>query len=104
LLEPTQRDDAQRLLAVTRSRRDAYYLAGYQRSGDEPWQLRLEERLHQGEELPASLTEPWIGAGDRPPWWPRSWPFLDDDACQVTARVIGELALDALARGAGLPP
>lgn len=103
-LEPTAHGEPQRLLAVTRSRRDAYYLAGYQRRADGTWQLRLEERLHQGEERPAALTEPWTGAGDRPPWWPRSWPFLDDHACRVTARVIGELALDALARGEGLPP
>lgn len=106
-LEPPAGSEAERLLAVTRSRRDAYYVAGYQRRAGGEWQLDLDEQLHQGEELPAALTEPWAGAGDRPPWWPPSWRFVETSVERgpvVTARVIGELALAALARGEGLPP
>lgn len=94
------------LLTVTRSRRDAYYLAGYERVDGGALAQRLPDRLHQGETAPCDLpAEVWTGVGERPPWWPVSWPFVDaGGAAAVTARIIGQLAVGALHRGEGLPP
>lgn len=89
-----------RLLTVTRSRRDAYYLAGYalpESGAPEPW---LDDRLHQGTAPPADLPEYCPGAGDRPPWWPGPRPFLE--GVTVTARDVGDLALHMLAGGEGV--
>ena len=88
------------LVTVTRSRRDAYYLAGYRSDGGVARQC-LDDRLHQGEQTPADLPDDWPGAGDRPPWWPKHQPFFDDVV--VTALTIGEVALALLESGAGLP-
>ncbi|MFW6094320.1 MAG: tRNA (adenosine(37)-N6)-threonylcarbamoyltransferase complex dimerization subunit type 1 TsaB [Pseudomonadota bacterium] len=90
-------------LAVTRSRRDAYYLAGYSPDGGNVPEQRLDDRLHQGTFAPDWLkVDEWVGIGQRPPWWPTRVRFIDDVA--VTARVVGELALHALERGQGLGP
>ncbi len=95
--------DVIRILTVTRSRRDAYYLAGYEAgAGRIPLQC-LADRLHQGADPPEDLSaERWTGAGERPSWWPESGGFLADVA--VTARVVGELALVALAAGESVAP
>jgi tRNA threonylcarbamoyladenosine biosynthesis protein TsaB len=87
-----------RLLTVSRSRRDAYYLAGYRlAAGQWPSQC-LSDRLHLGSDAPADLPDQdWLAAGQRPTWWPSERPFLDDP--RVTAVTVGELALDALAQG-----
>jgi len=92
-----------RWLTVTRSRRDAYYLAGYRQLESKALERCLDDRLHQGE-LPREefVWEGWIGAGDRPPWWPDDQRFLD--AVVVTARIVGELAIAVLERDEGLPP
>lgn len=91
------------LLTVTRSRRDAYYLAGYD-VGQAQGPARLsEDRLHHGEALPDGLgAGQWVGSGDLPPWWPKQWRFLDD--VQVTAVTVGELALQMLERGEARAP
>lgn len=95
------------LLTLTRSRRDAYYLAGFRIGADgrpEPW---LVDRLVVGDELPEVLASadrmvPPLGVGDSPPWWPDDWQFVTE--VRVTAPVIGRLALDAWHRGERLPP
>ena len=90
------------LLTVSRSRRDAYYLAGYELLDSGAVELRLEDRLYLGGEPPDDLPGAnWLGVGDVPPWWPADRPFLR--SVIVTARVVGELALQRLARGEGLP-
>jgi tRNA threonylcarbamoyladenosine biosynthesis protein TsaB len=95
--------EARRVLTLTRSRRDAYYLAGYQLQDDEPPQSQLPDRLHLGGDAPLDLPgEDWVAVGDVPPWWPSARSVLFD--VPVTAVTIGEIALDALARGAALPP
>lgn len=101
-----QQVDELRIITVTRSRRDAYYLASYSGSACGGLRPCRDDRLHQGDAAPADLLlDGWAGAGDRPPWWPASSPFLSaDDGVAVTGRIIGELALQALARGEGLPP
>lgn len=90
------------LVTVTRSRRDASYLAGYRLVGadrrPEPW---MPDALHQGESAPQGLPDA-VGVGDRPVWWPQRQIFID--GVSVTARLIGELALDELDRGGGVPP
>lgn len=91
-----------RILTITRSRRDAYYLAGYEidDGGLGAW---LPDRLHLGNQAPADLPEgPWIAVGDKPDWWPGERPLLSD--VRVTAVTVGELALQALARGEAVPP
>lgn len=101
--DPRYRDGQQRVLAVTRSRRDAYYLAGYRVRGDGVADQDLPDQLHQGEKVPPHLAlAEWQGAGDRPPWWPAGVSFVEDLA--VTARVVGELALTAVARGEAVAP
>lgn len=93
---------AERVLTVTRSRRDAYYVAGYSFAADGVPVQFLDDRLHQGDEAPPDVLDvPWPGVGDRPPWWPAVRPFLDD--VPVTARAVGELGLQMKERGEGLP-
>jgi tRNA threonylcarbamoyladenosine biosynthesis protein TsaB len=93
---------AGRILTVTRSRRDAFYLAGYELGGStpRPW---LPDRLHQGQQMPADLPDgDWTAVGDRPDWWPTDRTLLGD--VRVTAVTVGELALQALAQGEGVTP
>jgi tRNA threonylcarbamoyladenosine biosynthesis protein TsaB len=105
LAAAAQRDErwpgVTRVMTVTRSRRDAFYLAGYLIDTAGAPMRYLEDRLHQGHEPPADLPGgDWLGVGDRPPWWPAQQPFLTGVA--VDAVVVGELALRALAAGEGL--
>lgn len=101
--DPAAPTGASRWLTVTRSRRDAYYLAGYRRLESGALEQLLGDRLHQGERAPEDLPdEGWIGVGQRPPWWPDDRLLLESAA--VTARVVGELALAALEQGDALPP
>jgi tRNA threonylcarbamoyladenosine biosynthesis protein TsaB len=91
------------VLTVTRSRRDAYYVAGFTRATQGTVHRVMEDRLIVGVERPADLPpRNWIGVGDRPPWWPETQPFIDDAA--VTATVVGELALPVFHAGEALPP
>ncbi len=92
---------ASSLVTVTRSRRDAYYLAGYRLTAAGPPEPWLADALHQGATLPEDLPDA-TGAGDRPVWWPEGQEFLDD--VLVDARTIGELALLELERGGGVSP
>ncbi len=89
-----------RLLTVTRSRRDAYYLAGHALRASAAPEQWLDDNLHQGEAPPADLPGQGPGVGDRPPWWPGSRAFLEGVA--VTGRDVGEIALEMLGRGEGV--
>jgi tRNA threonylcarbamoyladenosine biosynthesis protein TsaB len=89
------------LITVTRSRRDAYYLAGYTLADSGIPAQSFEDWLHQGQQAPAGLPGDSLGIGERPPWWPERQAFLEGVA--VTARVVGELAQQCLAGGEGLP-
>lgn len=91
------------VLTVTRSRRDAYYVAGFTLPQQGIAQRVMDDRLVVGIEPPVDLPpRGWVGVGDRPPWWPETQPFLDDAA--VTAAVVGELALPIFNAGEALPP
>lgn len=94
-------DGARRIVTVTRSRRDAYYLAAFDGGAPGEPVRRRADSLHLGDAVPADLAE-GTGVGDRPSWWPPERPFVDDVA--VTARVVGELALAAAARGDTVSP
>lgn len=94
------------VVTVTRSRRDAHYLAAYAFE-DGSCHLELADGLHQGVEAPAleQRLAGWPGAGDRPPWWPdaaRFAPFLNGMA--ATAAIVGQLALRMHSLGHGAPP
>jgi len=94
------------VITVTRSRRDAHYLAAYAFEAG-ACHLELADGLHQGVEA-ASFEQRlagWPGAGDRPPWWQdaaRSAPFLEGMA--ATAGVVGQLALHKHSLGHGVAP
>jgi tRNA threonylcarbamoyladenosine biosynthesis protein TsaB len=91
------------VLTITRSRRDAYYLAGYHVQSGHPPRQCLPDRLHLGAQAPSDLPEgEWLAVGDLPTWWPSGRGFVGD--LRVTAVTVGELALEALARGAVVPP
>lgn len=100
---PVLPEGCHRVLTVTRSRRDAYYLAGYQ-VGENGAPISCQpDRLYQGATVPPDLPDTsWMGTGQRPDWWPDGRGFLDD--VQVTALTIGRLALDALSHGNGVAP
>ncbi|MEQ8857834.1 MAG: tRNA (adenosine(37)-N6)-threonylcarbamoyltransferase complex dimerization subunit type 1 TsaB [Pseudomonadales bacterium] len=103
LAAQAQRDGrcvAGELLTLTRSRRDAYYLAGYLLHAEHapvPW---LADALHQGRHPPENLP-PAVGVGDRPDWWPEDQLFVHDVA--VRAETVGRIALEQLQRGEDVP-
>jgi tRNA threonylcarbamoyladenosine biosynthesis protein TsaB len=90
------------VVTVTRSRRDAFYLARYRLGADALPERTQGDHLHQGDSAPADLGEGTPGVGDRPPWWPAGHEFLTDVA--VTGRVVGELALTMLDAGEAVAP
>lgn len=95
--------DVSGIMTVTRSRRDAYYLAAFHLAADRIPVRQLDDVLHQGTDRPPGLPHRgWVGVGDRPDWWPDDQIFLDGVA--VTARLVGELALPAVAAHDLLPP
>lgn len=99
------------ILTITRSRRDAYYLAGFRRDNGRLIQVS-DDRLHLGSSPPQSLAGAgagagagWIAVGDRPGWWTEvatAMQFVDD--CTVTARTVGRLAIRGWDAGDGLDP
>jgi tRNA threonylcarbamoyladenosine biosynthesis protein TsaB len=110
-LEPTP----SRLLTMTRSHRDAYYLAGYEvRAG--VLELSMADVLCTG--WPAAvLRSSWVAVGDKPPWWERWDREEGREAAEgqnqtlewggevdLTAALIAELALRIHADGAALDP
>jgi tRNA threonylcarbamoyladenosine biosynthesis protein TsaB len=94
--------DAPGVVTVTRSRRDAHYLAAWAFTADGCRQV-LGDVLHQGVDRPSLDTvQDWPGVGDRPPWWQAAPPFLE--GVVATAGVIGRLALALRAAGAAVAP
>jgi tRNA threonylcarbamoyladenosine biosynthesis protein TsaB len=93
------------ILTITRSRRDAHYLAGF-RAGNGALVQVVDDRLHQGTSAPQSLPGAgWIAVGDRPEWWTEagsSMRFLDN--CAATAGTVGRLALEAWNAGEVFDP
>jgi len=93
------------IITLTRSRRDAYYLAAYALQGDHCEQV-LADGLHQGLAAPdLGALRGWIGVGDEPSWWVAAAPgtsFLAGHA--ASAAEVGRLALQDYERGAGLAP
>jgi tRNA threonylcarbamoyladenosine biosynthesis protein TsaB len=96
------------LVTVTRSRRDAVYVAGYALQGGDLPRLDVADRLVIGAQTTRRLAELGVhagvgcGVGSRPPWWPDDVVFLD--GVQADARVVGRVALAPLSLGEGLPP
>ena len=96
------------LITVTRSRRDAHYVAGYVLDAAGSPLCHWPDRLVQGDTVPPLLDDAargfgvLHGVGDRPLWWPASWSFRSD--VRVTATLLGQLAMPLLARGEGRPP
>jgi tRNA threonylcarbamoyladenosine biosynthesis protein TsaB len=98
------------VVTVTRSRRDAHYVAAYEFAEGECRQV-VGDTLHLGTTAPDfEAARDWPGIGDRPPWWgdlEPAVPFLE--GIGVTAGIIGRLALaihaagGAVAAEAGLP-
>lgn len=92
------------LVTVTRSRRDAYYVAGWLRTETGVRQV-YDDVLHLGENI--RLPEGLLGAsgtGDRPPWWISGGggPWIETEA--LDAREIGERALAEYSLTGGLAP
>jgi len=101
-LASTEEERFGEVVTVTRSRRDAHYLAAFRlAAGALPERLQ-QDHLHQGDAVPADLSADSPGIGDRPPWWPEGREFIADVA--VTGRTVGELALALLEAGAAVPP
>ncbi|MFM7119303.1 MAG: tRNA (adenosine(37)-N6)-threonylcarbamoyltransferase complex dimerization subunit type 1 TsaB [Gammaproteobacteria bacterium] len=92
------------LVTVTRSRRDAYYLAGWTRT-DAGMRQVYDDVLHLGDDvrLPERLSG-LTGTGDCPPWWQRggggAWVATE----HPDAREIGERALVEYAHTGGVTP
>jgi tRNA threonylcarbamoyladenosine biosynthesis protein TsaB len=91
------------LLTVRRSRRDAYYLAGFELGRSEGPRRVMPDVLHQGVDAPDELTRAaWTGVGDCPPWWPSDRSFLS--GVEVSARTVAALGLQGFASGKSVPP
>lgn len=92
-----------RIVTMTRSRADAYYLAGYVRADGSPT-LAVDDVLCV--QWPAELLQgDWIAVGDQPPWWqsvPRSVRWGGEVA--VTAASIAALGLADFAAGKAVAP
>lgn len=90
------------VVTVTRSRRDAYYLAAWRVPAEGHPVRLLDDALHQGEAPPEWLPADLPGTGDRAPWWPEGRSF--DGGVAVTGRLVGELGLAAFRAGEGVTP
>jgi len=91
------------VLTLTRSRRDAYYLAGFRRDGERLSQV-ADDVLHQGASAPETLPGAgWVAVGDRPGWWSEVETGAQFVAgCTVTAKTVGRLAMGAWKAGDAL--
>ncbi len=96
--------DVQAVITLTRSRRDAYYVAGYTRSSGNI-SRSFADVLATG--WPAGVVDDHrLAVGDRPEWWDTDRPetLAWGGEAQVTAPVIADLGLAAARRGEALEP
>ena len=90
------------VVTVTRSRGDAYYLAGY-RGGDDGWELVLPDALHT--QWPRALRdEGWVAVGDHPPWQEAAEVPQWRGEVRVDASHIAELGVQGLQANEGRDP
>lgn len=95
------------VVTMTRSRRDAYYLAGY-KVHDGRLRQHLADVLCSG--WPADFLQPgWVAVGDKPPWWGSTaaadgTPLQWGGEITVTAGLIAQLGHAAYTAGDALPP
>ncbi len=96
-----------RVVTMTRSRRDAYYLAGFTLNDGVLTQI-VEDMLCTG--WPPEFVQPgWVAVGDKPPWWGAD-ALADEATVQwageiyLTAGLIAELGLAGYATGDALDP
>jgi tRNA threonylcarbamoyladenosine biosynthesis protein TsaB len=90
------------VFTITPSRRDAYYLAGFELRQDGLSQT-LQDALHQGENAPPWLPgADWVAVGARPAWLSPEGPLELLEGCQVRAETVGRLGLAALSGGGGV--
>ena len=98
-------DAEQPLLVVTRSRRDAYYVSGWDQLAASRPRCVLSDELFQGEQiLLPEACQGWAGAGDLPPWWSAAGGGRFAAGIVVNARAIGEIGLRQHAAGASVDP
>jgi tRNA threonylcarbamoyladenosine biosynthesis protein TsaB len=89
-----QIDGHQPLLVITRSRRDAYYVSGWDRSTSSRPRIVLADELYQGEGLLLpKACQGWAGVGDLPPWWTGGGGGRFTEGITAHARVTGEIGL-----------
>ena len=91
------------VITITRSRRDAYYLAGFRSNAERLFQV-ADDVLHQGASAPQTLPGAgWIAVGDLPGWWSEVDTGVQFAAgCTVTAKTVGRLAIGAWKAGDAL--
>ncbi len=87
-------DVGQRVVTVTRSRRDAYYVSGWDQLSDQRPRRVLPEQLLQGDAVVLPSTcHGWEGVGDMPPWWKTGGGGNWVSGVTVGARTVGEIGL-----------
>jgi tRNA threonylcarbamoyladenosine biosynthesis protein TsaB len=93
---------AGKVVSVTRSRGDAYYLAGYEYRAQE-WELVLDDALHS--EWPTMLLNgAWEFVGERPVWSEVEGMPQWRGAAAVDSNHIAELGLQQFLAAGGLDP
>lgn len=97
------------VLTAIRSRRNAFYLAGYALQGGELSNV-MEDHLVDGDDPPNDLkVHGWLLVGDEPPWWRRVPDLVYETEPKIEATVVCELGMRQFERGesldvaAGLP-
>jgi len=92
-----------RIVTMTRSRADAYYLAGYLRE-DDSLSLEVDDVLCT--QMPAEFLQAgWVAVGDQPPWFQSVAQSVRwGGEVAVTAATIAALGLTDLDAGAAVAP
>ena len=93
-------DAQQPVLVVTRSRRDAYYVSGWDQLASSRPRCVLLDELFQGEQpVFPQACRGWAGIGDLPPWWNAAGGGSFATGIVARARAIGEIGLRQYAAG-----
>ncbi|MCZ6640553.1 MAG: tRNA (adenosine(37)-N6)-threonylcarbamoyltransferase complex dimerization subunit type 1 TsaB [Gammaproteobacteria bacterium] len=93
---------AEGVLTVIRSRKKAFYLAGYALDQGELTAV-IDDGLFEGDDPPESLElAGWVVVGDEPPWWERVVDLRYDAEPKILASTVCELGLRRHKRGEGL--